>query len=237
MTNYYPLAFACFIQLTNLDTKNALAIVGQVLNGISLVFLLLFPVWCMYMVNLKSKLYDKRLFTYKYGALTDDYEGSFFINCNFSTVLCLRKVCFMVSIVWLYDYPSFNLLFLMMQSLGLIVIIFLKKPFARKSFNLKNMVQECVFISLDMTLLLIFYGTIPQDFTDNAGWVMIALCCALIVYNLYFVLKDEAVSWRDAYNFLKRLCTLYKKKKTAPSKNQRTLKVRRVKIAWVQGQD
>jgi len=214
MTNYCYLLCTILLQFTNLDTENALAISSQVLNAASALFVLLFPLWLTYMVNTVRKQYEEQEFGQKYGAITDDVvkKGAFFCK-NFTTVLYVRKILFMGSIVLLYKYTVVNLIFLMLQSIMLALMIYLIQPFERVTFNLKNTLQEVAFISIDMILILINYNVVSQDKANVAGWVMIAICCLLIVYNLVFVVKDQLVAIQDAYLLIKNFLCSEKKPK------------------------
>jgi len=132
----------------------------------------------------------------------------------------------MISIVLLYDYPEFGLSFLLIQSVGLLAIIFRKKPFKRNDFNIKNVLQEGVMLSIDVMLLLINYDVIPSNSIENVGWFLIALCCALIVYNLFFVVKDQIFGVKETIKSLRRFITSRKIKSTSIASTQETLNFR-----------
>jgi len=222
ITNYFQLTLASFLQLTNFDTTNALAVTGQVMTIISIIILIMFPVWCIFIVKLRGIKYSNEVFSEKFGTLIDGYEVQTYskVNSNYTCILCVRKICFMISIVLLNDYPNVGLVFLMIQSFVLIVLIQWSKPFDRKELNLKNTLEEVAFIVIDFMLLLIYNGAISEDSFKAMGWVMVTLCCLVIVYNLYFVIKSQIES---SIAVFKKISALYKAWK------RRKIRKRRIK--------
>jgi len=63
MVNYLQLSCAVCLQLTNYDTSDSSSIIGQVLNLITLILLLLFLAWAIFMMRKRAKSIQKKNLT------------------------------------------------------------------------------------------------------------------------------------------------------------------------------
>jgi len=235
LVSYNQFTFACCLQLWNFDTTNALSILGHVFNSISITFAILFSLWCMWVMSLRHPRDNKKIFSEKFGSLCDDFkdDGSA-VNKNFMSIILVRKLSFMVSVVLLYNYPLLNLSFLMIQNIAIICLVIITNPYQRIAFNMKNMVQEAVLLFINILLVCIYYDYLHVDHLDTVGWVMTGLCLFLIGYNFVFLVYDQYCSVKELCITLREKLKVYKAGKNQGSnaiyegKQRKTRKKRRV---------
>jgi len=126
------------------------------------------------------------------------------------SIILVRKLSFMVSMVLLYNYPLVNLSFLMIQNIVMIWLVMMTSPYERIAFNMKSMVQEAVLLFINIILSCIYCDYLHVDNLDTAGWVMTGLCLFLIGYNFVFLSYDQYCSVKELYNTLRKKWKEYK---------------------------
>jgi len=148
------------------------------------------------MIRKRGTAFTEEKFDRIFGVLSMDIdhnnEASNSFKRFFIVIICLRKMSFTATIVFLYNYTNLGILFLTVQSVLIASLICLKKPYQRISFNIKIILQEITFLILNIMILLLPNNENSPDFYAVAGWVMIAFCMLLIFYNLCLLLYDEA---------------------------------------------
>jgi len=109
ITNYLQLSCAVCLQLTKFDVADSFSVTGQVFNFLALS---VFSIWCIYMTKLRTAIPKNEDFDRKFAAIFEEIKDDSLIASNFNSVICIRKMCFVASIVLLYPYPYVNLIFL-----------------------------------------------------------------------------------------------------------------------------
>jgi len=226
LISYNQLTLAASLQLSNFDTINALSVIGHVFNAVAVTFSVLFPIWCTKIMNWRYQKYDKEAFNERFGTLCEEFkENGTGINQNFMSVILIRKLSFMISMVLLYNFPLLNLSFLMIQNISIICLVAINKPYQRVAFNLKNIVQEVVLLVINIMLVCIYSDYLHVEYSETSGWVMIGFCFFLIAYNFVFLLYDQYCSLKKIYGQVKAKLLEYKRGKAGKNRASR-LKLR-----------
>ena len=217
------LAFAIALQFTNFIFESILEIISMVLAGLMMIFIIFFACWMIRMTSSRKFKYNKNRFIEKFGSLSDEYDNArsreSFIVRNFTFIMFIRKVSFVSMIVLGYQSCISILIFLLIQSLFMLKLLITELPYDRDAFNIKTIFQEILFSSLNIILMMIEADIISDaDRPIIAGWVMIGLCIIIIIFNLFFVVKDQLLAFKNVFVKLKNLIYTVKQKKSFSNK-------------------
>ena len=207
------LAFAIALQFTNFSFETSLGITSNVLAGLMLIFIIFFASWMIHITSLKGYRYryNEKKFSEKFGSLTDEYHilrsKESFIVRNFTFIIFIRKITFVSIIVLGYQSCIAILIFLLIQSIFMFKLVITELPYDRETFNSKTIFQELVFSSLNV-ILMMNETEIIADVNGQviAGWVMIGICMIMLIYDLFFVVKDQLIAWKNTLIQLKKVC-------------------------------
>jgi len=157
----------------------------------------------MYMLYVPSKLLNSIDQIKKNHPVTDSYSSLFEklkIRSNSvdsakkpaSFPLCsyLRKLILGVTIIYMFDWPLYQLILLIFNTLVIIVIIGTQDPFADQSFKFMELLNE--FFVLVMSYLLMCLTNFVSDAPTrkNIGWIMIFIMSVFIAINLVYAFKE-----------------------------------------------
>ena len=193
-----PLMLASCVQLRFPSFQNTIGIISYVLASLSIVSLILFMGWSIYTIHMKLIFQNRTYFRDKYGSLTEKYptlSSTHHIIVRYIIIITVfRRLTFVSSIVLLYDYPLFNLALLSIFSVVLAMITLKYRPYQRKVFNITNVVQEILIVTVNLILIIIKDQSLDSIVKDNLGWTMISLFITIALMNLFFVFKDDIIS-------------------------------------------
>ena len=127
-------------------------------------------------------------------SLLSDYrcnESSF--AKYFGFLLLIRRVIFIGNIVLLYNYPFYNLFFLIFQGAVMIGLTIKYQPFKMKGMNRFLIAEETGFGIVNIFLLICLKNNFDEETEKDLGIFLIALSGSIIVAQLVIALYDAIV--------------------------------------------
>ena len=139
-----------------------------------------------------------RRFTDSMSSLLSDYrwrESNF--AKYFGLLALLRRVAFIGNIVLLYNYPFYNLFFLIFQSAVMVGLTLKYQPFQIKRMNTFLIAEETGFGILNIFLLICFENNFDDETESGLGVLLIALSGTIIVAQLVIALYDAIIAVKN----------------------------------------
>jgi len=204
LSNYLPLSIACALQYYSIDFSNSFSTSGFALSVFNVVSLIVFTGFIVNMGRRRDQsILIKKDSKNSIGSLYDDlkHNDSPVIK-SFNAIICVRKLCFTGSVVLLYYSVFANLVFLLIQSVGMLIIMIWLRPYKRGIINFINGSQEAVLIVINVVLLVVYDQDFGDDFVTGLGWGLVGVATYQIVLSFGVMMYDAMTEWRKMFREL-----------------------------------
>ena len=189
---YLPLSFCVFLQFYSVDFGNDFSIANIALSSFTLLILVGSIIIAGVLLKKDRNSDNQRRFSKDYQVLIRDFHQYENPLCNyFKLIVMLRKLLFGLSVVLFYYVPSVNLIFLLIQSLIMIVLILKFRPYKRYLFNNAKLIEENVLIIIDLMLIVISQTNIDESQNQSIGYFLIFLIVCIII--LYLIMLSHEI--------------------------------------------
>ena len=178
-----------------------------------------------------SEVLGTELHSRKHGVLYENFiveskdkasPETAFYRRNFMAFIFLRKLTYFSGIVLAYDIPILQMLITCCSGIVLLIFMLKVKPYRQKRDVWMNVGSEVLMVIIHLVIFIFAGDDITQTLTDtqrkNLGWVVIALCSLLVVYNALFIFIQQVIAFWTGLKFLARV--LCKKDKSPEVKRR-----------------
>ena len=182
-----------------------------------------------------SEILGSQLHEKKHGALYEPFivqtpknakvsPETAYYQRNFMAFIFLRKLVYFSGIVFAYDIPILQMLITCCSGLVLLIFMIKVKPFRTKRDAWMNIGTEVFMVMIHIVIFVFAGDDITLKLTDtqrkNVGWALIALCCAMVAYNVIFIFVQQVLAfWSFGQLVMHSICKKKKKNKKAAKSN------------------
>ncbi|CAD8077791.1 unnamed protein product [Paramecium sonneborni] len=210
LTISYDLNLAIFLQLIAYTTTSLILGLSSLLALLFLLLQAFFIYFAIIIMSNKPFYFQLTEAQLKYGAL---YEGIVLDRNPFSLyyniILFTKKLLFMFCLVFMYDYPLFQIGFVSLLNASFFSYIIYNKPFIDKSEYYKQIITEILLWLALLFILLIGFAQQSDSFTYQTyikiAWIIITILTLLIFIQLIIDIRQHIIFLLEKYEILRIL--------------------------------
>ena len=143
-----------------------------------------FPCYGFYIIICNFKKLDKKETKDKVGIFIDNIKLDNKHRVMFNVYFLCRKLLTVLVLVFMDDFPFFQMVILMLLGTLNLIYLITEKPLV---FSMENKVETLneMAVVISSHIMTLFLNTAnPQELQDLLGWVIIGLACLVIVINM-----------------------------------------------------
>ncbi|CAD8066144.1 unnamed protein product [Paramecium primaurelia] len=210
LTISYDLNLAIFLQLMSYSKSSILLILSSLFAFIFLFCEMIFIYFGIIVMSNKRFYFDLQEVQLKYGALYEGIElDSNPYSLYYNIVLFTKKLLFMFFLVFIYDYPLFQIGFISLLNAIFFTYIIYNKPLIDKSEYYKQIITEILLWITELLILLIGFGQQSEFFVYESyikiGWVIVTILTLLIFIQLIIDIRQHMIFLIENYEILRIL--------------------------------
>ena len=208
--NYMPIFLAVVLQANNMNFEDSLnsssCILMLLVGGVCLVF----PFVAMAIIGRNADSLERPFFAQRHGALYEQFKvepddtvsgETVYYRRNFIAFQLFRKIMYVSALVLAYNIPLLQIGILTLTGVKMVVLYGLIKPFREKSMAWLNVGSEIIMLLIHIVIYVFVGDDQTQKFGDELriklGWLIVALCSLLVVYNAAIVFFMQVLQIRD----------------------------------------
>ncbi|CAK78000.1 unnamed protein product (macronuclear) [Paramecium tetraurelia] len=210
LTISYDLNLAIFLQLMSYSNSSSILILSSLFALVLMFCEMYFIYFGVIVMSNKRFYFELQEVQLKYGALYEGIElDSNPYSLYYNIVLFTKKLLFMFFLVFLYDYPLFQIGFVSSLNAIFFTYIIYNKPLIDKSEYYKQITTEVLLWITELLILLMGFGQKSeflgyQSFIE-IGWVIITILTLLIFIQLIIDIRQHMIFLIENYEILRIL--------------------------------
>ncbi|CAD8112980.1 unnamed protein product [Paramecium sonneborni] len=212
--SYLDITLAIVLQITNQQTAHNLIVKVNIAFAFFFIIILIYLICFSYTITSSHQLkLNYEHFQKRYSCFYEELKTDSKIAMMYSFVNLLRKTCFIVATVVLYNIPIFQTTVCFLSCLLNIIFLLMGNPFTTKKQFILNFIPDlCILLIIGITIIFAFQDKFQILDDQNIyilGWI-VALCIYIsIILQLLFLLKEILFQMWDR---LKKLFNYFKNK-------------------------
>ena len=216
LASYNELFYTGILQLIVLNFETQIYALSSILALIVTLLCLAFPVISYYLLrnineeNSKLKRFDAFVADYDMNKPTSRYTP---------TVIIIKKMLHVLSMVFFYYVPMFQVLGVWAINVGYLIFLIKVRPHSKFMMNGLDIFTELLFVWIHSLICLLSYNDYTKILADQiqetVGWYLLGLCFTLMGVQFFVFLNEQyevVKSWFDKKK--KRVVKAQKKIKT-----------------------
>ena len=202
--SFLLMAISFFASIPNFTFNTYGKIVSANFSFVAALTMISYPIWVtIFLHENRDELGDEK-FKEKYESA---YENLDYKKSKYSLfeplIVCFRIITFTASLIFLQDYPYFQMFIVNAQVTFLIIFIGLAEPYKVKSHSFFEKFNESFVIILNYHLLCFADFVVDTKTRNLVGWSMIVSIGICLFINMTFIIgnaiKDTYIKYRFKY--------------------------------------
>ncbi|CAD8206541.1 unnamed protein product [Paramecium pentaurelia] len=210
MTTAYDYTFSIALQLYSIElySQNGLVFLSSYIGLLATGFYLINIYYIIQISEMNKYAIKSTSVKQKYGSVFEGLQHKP-ISKYFNSILLIKKLIFMIILVFAYEFPPFQVCSITLLSVLMSLFIIIFKPLDDFSEYIKQLSCE---ISITFTLIFIIFLTINNELQfltyeieQKVGWVCIFFMTSLLCIQL---VVDTIQQWKFLYKRYKQIRNL-----------------------------
>ncbi len=213
------LSLTCFLRLSKISLDNNFNILEISLAIATLLYLIYQLIWIARILQDSKTLFYEEVHLIKYGSLFKDINVIGFLGRNIKLFSMIQKLIFCFILVGLHDFPLIQIILLMINTLWILIIYLISKPFISAIINWIKILEYILFLFIYSIMIYFVHlqnkSLQPETLSEseelnfiNMGWLFVGVLCFLIIVSFLcqtiMLLIAIFSAWRKIFWIIKQ---------------------------------